>query len=138
MPDEPELPLGPSPNRPAVAAFVENAEFISSGVAVMKAGHVFSLRVANLLYQMTYADDYETHSVETMRVSDRQINIELRGFKNVLGTSLSPIRIGSIGDRPLHLALFVEAIGTDVKVLLHRLLGRQLWLTRSSFPGMPI
>ena len=120
MPDDPALPFPPpfAPS-PTVNVSVAGSRVIGSGTTVMLPTQTIIYAIADLVFQVKFADDGGDHSFDSRSVDAKTVEITLRNFKNALGTVLNPVQCGTIAGEPLYIALFVEDVADKLRVVSH-------------------
>lgn len=111
---EPALPFG---LKPAVAISIGESVLIGSGVFVARPMWTVDLAVADLKFVLKFEDDGgQERKLDMVRPDEKSLTITLRNFTNALGTAVRPINIAQVNERPVWLALYVEAL-PEVKAI---------------------
>lgn len=98
---------------PSVISKLGDAEVLHSASVVIPKGIPLTLDIANLRYLLVLESNGGEHNITTRDQNDRGFTIVLTNFDNPLGTSLRPIQVGTVQNKPLWLTCFVQAPAGD-------------------------
>ncbi|MBS0383956.1 MAG: hypothetical protein JSS00_01245 [Proteobacteria bacterium] len=97
---------------------VDDQTVITSGFALMTSDNTLTIEFGGLRLEFVFSDNADTEmSLEHEQINEKAIRIRLKNFKNALGSSVGPTRIGTLNGRALSLGLYVTAVGDIQKAV---------------------